>query len=426
MKTLEDIKICVVGLGYVGLPLACLFSPRYPTIGFDIDSHRVESLMEGNDSTLEIDSERLQVSIRCHGLRCTDKVEDIGDSNVYIITVPTPVDANNHPDLQPLLSASRTVGSCLRSGDVVVYESTVYPGVTEEVCVPALVQASKLVYNEDFFVGYSPERVNPGDKLHSVETICKVVSGSTPEAAAFIDSLYLSVLKGGTHKAPSIRVAEAAKIIENSQRDVNIAFMNELAKIFNAMGIDTGDVIAAAATKWNFIPMKPGLVGGHCISVDPYYLIERAQVYGVLPRVMYNARRLNDGMGDYVANRLIKLMNLKGLCVKDSRILILGFAFKENCPDIRNSKVVDIFHTLREYTSNITVCDPWVDVDQVRSCCGIEVVHSIPEGVTYDAALLAVPHRQFASIGIRRFVPLPGVVYDVKGFLPREDVDERL
>lgn len=426
MMKLDDMRICVMGLGYVGLPLACLFASRYPTVGFDIDSRRVASLMEGYDSTMEVDSDSLQTAIRNHGFHCTDKMEDIRDCNVYIVTVPTPVDANNHPDLLPLVSASQTVGSCLNCGDLVVYESTVYPGVTEEFCVSALEQASNLVYNKDFFVGYSPERVNPGDKLHKIENVCKVTSGSTPETAELVDNLYNSILKGGTHRAPSIRVAEAAKIIENSQRDVNIAFMNELSKIFNAMGIDTGDVIAAAATKWNFIPMKPGLVGGHCISVDPYYLIERAQLYGVLPHVMYSARRLNDGMGTYVANRLIKRMNLKGLCVKDARILVLGFSFKENCPDIRNTKVEDIYHTLREYTANITVWDPWVDVELVKSCCGIEVQHSIPEGVVFNAAILAVSHRQFASVDIRKLVPLPGVVYDVKGFLPREDVDERL
>ena len=426
MITLDDIRICVVGLGYVGLPLARLFATRYPTVGFDIDSRRVAALMQGHDSTLEVDQASLQTAIRDQGFRCTDTTEAIGDCNVYIVTVPTPVDVNNRPDLRPLLSASRTVGSVLRPGDVVIYESTVYPGVTEEVCVPALVQASQLVYNKDFFVGYSPERVNPGDKSHRVETICKVTSGSTPEAATLVDALYQSVLKGGTHKAPSIRVAEAAKIIENSQRDVNIAFMNELAKIFNAMGIDTGDVLAAAATKWNFIPMKPGLVGGHCISVDPYYLIEEAQVYGVLPRVMSNARRLNDGMGAYVANRLVKLMNLHGVRVKDARILLLGFAFKENCPDIRNTKVADIYNTLREYSPHITVYDPWVDAGEVRDSFGIEVVDTLPDDGCYDAAMLAVAHRQFASLDVRRLVPPPGVVYDVKGFLPRKEVDERL
>lgn len=426
MMTLDDIRICVVGLGYVGLPLARLFATRYPTVGFDTDSRRVAMLNEGHDSTLEVDDELLQSALRDHGMRCTDRLDDVADCNIYVVTVPTPVDANNRPDLQPLLAASGMVGSVLCKGNLVIYESTVYPGVTEEVCVPALEAASQLHFNSDFFVGYSPERVNPGDKLHRVENICKVTSGSTPEAATLVDSLYGSVLTQGTHKAPSIRVAEASKIIENSQRDVNIAFMNELAKIFNAMGIDTGDVLAAAATKWNFIPMKPGLVGGHCISVDPYYLIAQAQVYGVLPRVMSNARRLNDGMGAYVANRLVKLMNLKGVRVKDARILILGFAFKENCPDIRNSKVADIYHTLREYTPHITVCDPWVDADEVRTTCGIEVVGSVPDDATYDALLLAVAHRQFASYDARRLAPQPAVVYDVKGLLPREWVDERL
>ncbi len=342
--------------------------------------------------------------------------------------MPTPVDCNNHPDLEPLIGASRTVGGLLAKGDIVVYESTVYPGVTEDVCVPQLAAASGLAYNADFFVGYSPERVNPADTEHTVESIVKVTSGSTPEAASFVDSLYNSVLLNGTHRAPSIRVAEASKIVENCQRDVNIAFVNELAKIFAAMGIDTGDVLDAAATKWNFVRMKPGLVGGHCIGVDPYYMIEKAQVYGVLPRVMYSARRLNDSMGAYVAGQVVRLMNLNGVRVKDARILILGFAFKENCPDIRNTKVADIFHSLADYTANITVCDPWVDPERVRREYGIDIQNSISElqHLRYDAAILAVAHRQFEGLDLRRLVPRPGVVYDVKGVLPRQQTDARL
>ena len=423
---LKHINICVVGLGYVGLPLACLFSKHYPTVGFDTDAARVNALNNGCDDTREVDSDKLSDAVDNHALRFTASVEGIKNCNVFIIAVPTPVDADNLPDLEPLLAASRMVGSILKKDDVVIYESTVYPGVTEEECVPALVKASGLRYNEDFSVGYSPERVNPGDREHTVETICKVTSGSTPATADFVDALYNSVLQNGTHKAPSIRVAEASKIVENCQRDVNIAFMNELAKIFAAMGIDTGDVLAAASSKWNFIRMKPGLVGGHCIGVDPYYMIEKAQVYGVLPRVMYNARRLNDGMGTYVATQLIHYMNIGGVRVKDARILVLGFSFKENCPDTRNTKVADIYHTLNEYTDRITVVDPCVDAAKVKKEYGIEILASIPEGTAFDAAILAVAHSQFAGLDIRRYVPLPGIVYDVKGFLPRADVDARL
>ena len=331
-----------------------------------------------------------------------------------------PVDDNNRPDLQPLIGASEVVGRVIGRGDVVVYESTVYPGVTEETCLPTVERVSGMKLNADFYGGYSPERINPGDKTHTVEKIKKVTSGSTPEAADLIDAMYNSVLQNGTHRAPSIKGAEASKIIENSQRDVNIAFVNELAKIFNAMGIDTRDVLDAAASKWNFIRMQPGLVGGHCISVDPYYLIERSQLYGVLPRVMSNARRLNNSMGTYVANQTIRQMNLKGVPVKNSRILILGFTFKENCPDTRNTKVIDIYHTLREYTSNITIYDPWVN-----SCKKLEVSNQMPEG-PFDAAILAVAHDCFRTLDLRRLVPAPGVIYDVKGVLPRNIIDARL
>lgn len=422
----EDIHIGIIGLGYVGLPLSLLFSKRYPTVGYDCNSRRVAELLQADDTTKETDTTQLRQALRDGKLTLTDKPNALKDCNVYIVAVPTPVDCNNHPDLEPLIGASRTVGGLLSKGDIVVYESTVYPGVTEDVCVPQLEAESGLVYNVDFFVGYSPERVNPADTEHTVETIVKVTSGSTPEAADFVDRLYNSVLLNGTHKAPSIRVAEASKIVENCQRDVNIAFVNELAKIFAAMGIDTGDVLDAAASKWNFIRMKPGLVGGHCIGVDPYYMIERAQVYGVLPRVMSSARRLNDGMGTYVAQQLVHHMNIKGVPVKDARILILGFAFKENCPDTRNTKVADIYHTLNEYTDRITVVDPWVDPLKVADNYGISVVSSVPDGEVFDAAILAVSHSQFAAIDIRKLVPRPGVVYDVKGFLPRNDVDARL
>lgn len=422
----EDIHIGIVGLGYVGLPLSLLFSKRYPTVGFDCNSRRVAELLQADDTTKETDATQLRQALRDGKLTLTDKPNALKNCNVYIVAVPTPVDCNNHPDLEPLIGASRTVGGLLSKGDIVVYESTVYPGVSEDVCVPQLEAESGLVYNVDFFVGYSPERVNPADTEHTVETIVKVTSGSTPEAADFVDRLYNSVLLNGTHKAPSIRVAEASKIVENCQRDVNIAFVNELAKIFAAMGIDTGDVLDAAASKWNFIRMKPGLVGGHCIGVDPYYMIERAQVYGVLPRVMSSARRLNDGMGTYVAQQLVHQMNIKGVPVKDARILILGFAFKENCPDTRNTKVADIYHTLNEYTDRITVVDPWVDPLKVADNYGISIVASVPDGEVFDAAILAVAHSQFAAIDIRKLVPRPGVVYDVKGFLPRNDVDARL
>ena len=425
MNSIQDTKICVIGLGYVGLPLARLFSTKYPTIGFDMNQRRVDALMAGHDATLEVADEILQEAIGKYGFRCTTDLDAIRDCNFYVVAVPTPVDENNRPDLRPLWGASETVGKVISKGDVVVYESTVYPGVTEEECLPVVERTSGLKFNEDFFAGYSPERINPGDKLHTVEKIKKVTSGSTPEIADYVDAIYGSVLVNGTHKAPSIRVAEASKIIENSQRDVNIAFMNELAKIFNAMGIDTHDVIEAASTKWNFIKLSPGLVGGHCISVDPYYLIQKAQVYGVLPRVMSNARRLNDGMGAYVANQTIKCMNKKGVLVKNARILILGITFKENCPDIRNTKVVDIYHTLQEYTGNITVCDPWATPERVKKEYGIDVVREIPAD-KFDAVILAVAHREFQGVDVRSLVREGGVVYDVKGVLDRDQVDARL
>lgn len=421
---METTRICVIGLGYVGLPLARLFSTRYFTIGYDLNENRVHELNNGHDRTMEVPDELLKSALD-NGFRCSSKIDDIKNCNIYIVAVPTPVDENNRPDLKPLWGASETVGNVISKGDIVIYESTVYPGVTEEECIPVIEKVSGLKYNVDFFAGYSPERINPGDKEHTVEKIRKVTSGSTPEVAEIVDNLYNSVLVNGTHKAPSIRVAEASKIIENTQRDVNIALMNELAKIFNAMGIDTQDVIDAASSKWNFIKLKPGLVGGHCISVDPYYLIQKAQVYGVLPRVMYNARRLNDGMGAYVANQAIKLMNKKGVIVKDSRALILGVTFKENCPDIRNTKVVDIYHTLSEYTQNITIYDPWADSEKVKHEYGITVENVLPDG-KYDLVILAVAHSQFKEINIKEHTSTNSVIYDVKGVLDQSEIDGRL
>lgn len=421
----SEIKIAVIGLGYVGLPLARLFSTKYKTVGFDMNQRRVDALMTGHDATLEVADDLLQEAI-ANGFKCTTDIEEIRDCNFYVVAVPTPVDSNNRPDLRPLYGASETVGKVISKGDIVVYESTVYPGVTEEECLPVVEKVSGLKFNEDFYAGYSPERINPGDKLHTVEKIKKVTSGSTPEIADIVDNVYNSVLINGTHKASSIKVAEASKIIENSQRDVNIAFMNELAKIFNAMGIDTNEVIEAAASKWNFIKLKPGLVGGHCISVDPYYLIQKAQVYGVMPRVMSSARRLNDGMGEYVANQVIKLMNKNGVIVKDSKILLLGITFKENCPDIRNTKVVDIYTTLNEYTNNITVYDPQANANEVKHEYNVDIVNELPLGEQYDAVVLAVAHNEFENMDIQSLVAENGVIYDVKGILPKNIIDGRL
>ena len=421
---MDDIKIAVIGLGCVGLPLARLFSTKFTTVGFDMNQARVDALMTGHDATLEVDDCLLQEAI-ANGFKCTTDLEEIRDCNFYVVAVPTPVDDNNRPDLNPLWGASETVGKVISKGDIVVYESTVYPGVTEEECLPVVERVSGLKFNEDFFAGYSPERINPGDKEHTVEKIKKVTSGSTPKIADIVDSVYNAVLINGTHKAPSIKVAEASKIIENSQRDVNIAFMNELAKIFNAMGIDTHDVIEAAASKWNFIKLNPGLVGGHCISVDPYYLIQKAQVYGVLPRIMFSARRLNDGMGAYVANQTIKCMNKKGVMVKDAKILLMGVTFKENCPDVRNTKIVDIYTTLQEYTNNVTVYDPWANADVVKHEYGIDITTELPIE-KFDAVIMGVAHKQFLSLDVKSLVKEGGVIYDVKGLLPRDIVDGRL
>lgn len=425
---MKDIKIAVIGLGYVGLPLARLFSTKFETIGFDMNQKRVDALMQGHDATLEVSDELLRDAINNHGFVCTTDLDKIRSCNFYVVAVPTPVDENNRPDLKPLWGASETVGKVISKGDIVVYESTVYPGVTEEECLPVVEKVSGLKFNKDFYAGYSPERINPGDKLHTVEKIKKVTSGSTPEIANIVDGVYNSVLVNGTHKAPSIKVAEASKIIENSQRDVNIAFMNELAKIFNAMGIDTHDVIEAAASKWNFIKLSPGLVGGHCISVDPYYLIQKAQVYGVLPRVMYNARRLNDGMGAYVADQTIKLMNKKGVMVKNAKILLLGITFKENCPDIRNTKIVDIYHTLSEYTPNITVYDPWANPEAVMHEYKIPIINESKslKVCEYDAIILCVAHKEFLDMKIKELLTDNGIIYDVKGVLDKKLIDGRL
>ena len=420
-------KLVVIGLGYVGLPLARLFSEKYQVVGYDTNAERVAALMSGKDITNEVSDNLLKAALD-KGFVCTTNEENIKDCDVYIVTVPTPVDENNNPDLSPLVAASATVGRALKRNSIVIYESTVYPGVTEEVCIPVIEDVSGLKFNVDFFAGYSPERINPGDKEHTVEKIIKVTSGSTAEIADVVDKLYNSVLQNGTHKAPSIRVAEASKVIENSQRDVNIAFMNELAKIFNAMDIDTHDVIAAAATKWNFIKMTPGLVGGHCIGIDPYYLMQKAQVFGVLPRIMTASRELNDGMGAYVANQVIKCMNKKGVRVKDSKILILGVTFKENCSDIRNTKVVDIYNTLLEYTSDITVFDKYACPKQLQNEYNIALKNDWNEVKQhhYDAVILAVAHKEFVGMDVRSLLNHDGVVYDVKGVLPKDIIDARL
>ena len=420
---MNTIKIAVIGLGYVGLPLARLFSTKYPTVGFDMNKARVDALMAGHDSTLEVSDDLLQSAI-ANGFKCTSDVEDIRNCNFYIIAVPTPVDKNHNPDLTPLYGASTTVGKVISKGDIVVYESTVYPGVTEDECIPVVEKISGLKYNIDF-AGYSPERINPGDKFHTVEKIKKVTSGSTSEIGKIVNQVYASVITAGTHLAPTIKVAEAAKVIENSQRDINIAFVNELSKIFTLMGIDTQDVLEAASTKWNFLPFKPGLVGGHCIGVDPYYLAQCAQSYGYNPEIILAGRRMNDGMGEYVANQVIKLMLKKGIQVLYSNILILGFTFKENCPDVRNTKVIDIYNALKEYNLNITIFDPWADKESVSKEYGIKVCNILPVE-KYDAIILAVAHETFMSLKMERLFSSETVLYDVKGLLDRKLVDGRL
>ena len=422
---MKDTRICVIGLGYVGLPLARLFSTKYPTVGFDMNPRRVEALMAGHDSTLEVADDLLQDAISNHGFVCTSDIERIRDCNFYVVAVPTPVDSDNNPDLSPLVGASTTVGKVIAKGDVVVYESTVYPGVTEDDCIPVVENVSGLRLNEDFYAGYSPERINPGDKQHTVEHIKKVTSGSTPEIGEYVNEVYASVITAGTHLAPSIKVAEAAKVIENSQRDINIAFVNELSKIFNRMGIDTLDVLEAAGTKWNFLPFRPGLVGGHCIGVDPYYLAQCAKRYGYNPEIILAGRRMNDGMGEYVATETVKLMLKKGIQVLRSHILILGFTFKENCPDVRNTKVIDIYRALKEYNVEITVYDPWANPDIVRKEYGIEVVNELPSE-RFDAAVAAVAHKKFEGLDILSLLNPEHVIFDVKGTLDRNIVDGRL
>jgi len=424
-------KIAIIGLGYVGLPLAVEFAKKYPVVGFDINQKRVDGLNAGKDDTLEIEDEFLQEVLSSSldfdqdGLFITTNLQDISFCNTYIVTVPTPTDKNNRPVLIPLQKASESIGKVLKKGDYVIYESTVYPGATEDECVPVLEKVSGLKMNVDFFVGYSPERINPGDKEHTVAKILKVTSGSTPESAVIIDNLYKSVITAGTYLAASIKVAEAAKVIENSQRDINIAFVNELAKIFNRLGIDTHEVLAAAGTKWNFLPFKPGLVGGHCIGVDPYYLAQKAQEVGYHPEIILAGRRLNDSMGAYVATEVVKLMVKKEIVVKGSNILMLGITFKENCPDIRNTRAIDIYHELKTYDVNVDIYDPWASVDEVRHEYGIHSLTALPDK-QYEAIILAVAHKTFDSLPLDTLKKEICVLYDVKAVLPKEDVDGRL
>ena len=417
-------RICVIGLGYVGLPLARLFSTKYKTVGFELSQSRVDELMSGHDSTLEVEDELLQSAL-ANGFSCTTDIEAIRDCNFYVVAVPTPVDRNNNPDLRPLYGASETVGKVISKGDIVVYESTVYPGVTEDECIPVVEKVSGLRYNEEFFAGYSPERINPGDKEHTVEKIRKVTSGSTPEIGKIVDEVYASVITAGTHLAPTIKVAEAAKVIENSQRDINIAFVNELAKIFNKMGIDTQDVLEAAGTKWNFLPFKPGLVGGHCIGVDPYYLAQAAQRYGYNPEIILAGRRMNDGMGEYVADQVVKLMLKKGIQVLGSKILVLGFTFKENCPDVRNTKVIDIVRSLEEYNADVTIFDPWANPAIAKHEYGVDLQNELPQEA-FDAVILAVAHNEFRGLDLKQITNGVSVVYDVKGILSEEVIDGKL
>ena len=427
---MENTKIAVIGLGYVGLPLARLFATKYPVIGFDINQERVEELQSGVDSTLEVENDVLQAVLHSDsnmekGLYCTNQLETIKDCNYYVVTVPTPVDSTNRPILTPLYKASETVGHVLKAGDVVIYESTVYPGVTEDECVPVLEKVSGLKFNQDFYVGYSPERINPGDKEHTVEKILKVTSGSTPEIGKKVDSLYASVIEAGTHLAPTIKVAEAAKVIENSQRDINIAFVNELAKIFNLMDIDTHDVLTAAGTKWNFLPFKPGLVGGHCIGVDPYYLAQKAQEYGYHPEIILAGRRMNDGMGKYVSSEIVKLMVQNDIKVKGSKILVLGVTFKENCPDVRNTKAIDVINNLKSYGASLTVYDPWAARDEVMHEYDLDMTNELPKS-KFDAVVLTVAHKEFLKLNFSDLIVENGVLYDVKGILDLNLVNKRL
>ena len=428
---LENSKIGIIGLGYVGLPLAVAFAEKYPVVGFDINQNRVNELLEGEDKTLEIESNQLQLVLRTaltngNGFFPTTSMADLANCNIYIVTVPTPTDKHNRPVLAPMIKASETIAKFLKKGDIVIYESTVYPGVTEDEMVTVLQRLSALKYNEDFYCGYSPERINPGDKEHTVTKILKVTSGSTPEIADFIDDLYKSIITAGTHKASSIKVAEAAKVIENSQRDINIAFINELSKIFNLMGIDTNEVLEAAGTKWNFLKFKPGLVGGHCIGVDPYYLAQKAQEVGYHPEIILAGRRLNDSMGKHVAIEVVKLMMRKDLKVIDSKVLILGFTFKEDCPDVRNTRVIDIYNELKGFDVQVDVYDPWVNCEDVKHEYDVEITTNISKEVNYSAVVLAVAHQKFSNLSVREIVGDSGVVFDVKGILPKFIVDGRL
>ncbi|AJW64763.1 UDP-N-acetyl-D-glucosamine 6-dehydrogenase [Elizabethkingia miricola] len=419
-------KIAIIGLGYVGLPLARLFATQYPVVGFDINNTRVKDLNDGFDDTLEVSNELLQSSLISYnpsfnekGLYCTSVLSDIEDANIFIVTVPTPVDKNNRPDLTPLIKASETVGRVIKKGDIVIYESTVYPGATEEDCIPIVEKTSGMKFNQDFFAGYSPERINPGDKEHTVEKILKVTSGSNPEIGEIVDRIYKSVITAGTYLAPTIKVAEAAKVIENSQRDINIAFVNELAKIFNLLDIDTNEVLKAAGTKWNFLPFKPGLVGGHCIGVDPYYLAQRAQEYGYHPEIILAGRRLNDSMGEYVASEVVKLMIKKGIIINSARVLMLGITFKENCPDVRNTKIVDVISALKDYGIEVTIFDPWAEPNEVKHEYMLEMTNALPDE-KFDALILGVAHKEFLEIDLNNLAKENAVLYDVKGVLKQK------
>ncbi|MEK6749152.1 MAG: Vi polysaccharide biosynthesis UDP-N-acetylglucosamine C-6 dehydrogenase TviB [Pseudomonadota bacterium] len=421
----QDTRIAIIGLGYVGLPLAVEFGKKFPTVGFDINTHRIGELQAGRDSTLEVDADELKSAAL---LEYSTNISDLEKCNLYIVTVPTPIDNYKRPDLSPVISASKTVGKALKKGDVVVYESTVYPGCTEEICVPLLETQSGLTFNKDFYCGYSPERINPGDKEHRVTNILKVTSGSTPQVADYVDAVYRTIIMAGTHKASSIKVAEAAKVIENTQRDVNIALINELALIFHRLGIDTLEVLEAAGTKWNFLPFRPGLVGGHCIGVDPYYLTHKAQEIGYHPEVILAGRRINDNMGSYVADNVIKLMTRKRILAVDAKILILGLTFKENCPDLRNTRVVDIIKELQNFNAHVDVYDPWINAQEAMHEYGVKPI-AAPQPGQYDAVILAVAHHQFKALGIqgiRAFGKANCVIYDVKSLLPRDQVDGRL
>jgi UDP-N-acetyl-D-galactosamine dehydrogenase len=426
----HNYQIGIIGLGYVGLPLAVEFAKLYPVVGFDVNKKRIADLREGIDNTLEVDDEILTSVIsgditRGKGLLCSYDINDLASCNIFIVTVPTPVDKYNRPDLTPLYRASETVGKVLKAGDIVVYESTVYPGVTEDECVPVLEKYSSLKFNIDFFCGYSPERINPGDKQHTVTKIKKITAGSTPDAAEKVDAIYRSIIVAGTHKASSIKVAEAAKVIENAQRDINIAFVNELAKIFNRMEIDTHEVLAAAATKWNFLPFKPGLVGGHCIGVDPYYLAQKAQDLGYHPEIILSGRRLNDGMGEYIAKEVVRLMIMKDVAVRKARVLLLGITFKENCPDVRNTRVIDIVSELRTYDIDMIIFDPWANPEEVMHEYGLETVSSVPP-LKFDAIVLSVAHREFLDYDWNEYLKVDGIIYDVKGCLDKNLVHSRL